>query len=93
MPDLLPNTSKLELLARKIKQQQGQQNGIKLPTIRTMLISKRAASFIISGTFPTLFPIGRANFNLLRSYLVNLTTFAKYILKYKDGRFRRYPRF
>ena len=63
--DLLPNSSELELLVRKIKQQQGQQNGVKLPTIYTTPISKRAAFFIISGAFPTLFPTSRANFNLL----------------------------
>jgi len=89
--DLLPSSSKLELLVRKIKQQQGQQNGVKLPTICATPISKRAASFIISGAFPTLFPTSRANFNFPQSRLVNLTAFAKHILKYKDGRFRRYP--
>ena len=46
---------------------------------------------MISSTFPTLFPTGRADFNLPQSHLVNFTTFTKYILKYKDGRFRRYP--
>ena len=92
MSDLLPNTSKLELLVYKVKQQQqAWQNGFKLPTMRAMPISKQAAAFIISGTFPTLFPTSRANFNLPQSRLVNLTAFTKYILKYKDGRFRRYP--
>ena len=76
---------------RKIKQQQDQQNGVELPTMRTTPISKRAASFIISGAFPTIFPIGRANFDLPRSRLVNLAAFAKHILKYKDGRFGRHP--
>ena len=64
MPDFLSDTSKLELLVHKIKQQQGQQNGIKLPTMHTMPISEQAASFLISGAFPTLFPTGRADFNL-----------------------------
>ena len=65
IPDLLPNTSELELLVYKIEQQQDQQNSVKLSTIYTTPISKRAASFIISSTFPTLFPIGRADFDLL----------------------------
>ena len=65
MPDLLPNTSELELLMHEIEQQQNQQNGVELPTIYTTPISEQAASFIISGAFPTLFPTGRADFNLL----------------------------
>ena len=65
MPDLLPNTSKLKLLVCEIEQQQNQQNGVELPTIHTTPISEQAASFIISSAFPTLFPMGRADFNLL----------------------------
>ena len=35
-------------------------------TIRDIIPnSKQTASFIISSTFPTLFPMGRADFNLL----------------------------
>ena len=41
VPDLLPNTSELELLVREIEQQQDQQNGVKLPTIHTTPISER----------------------------------------------------
>ena len=61
VPDLLPDTSELELLVREIEQQQDQQNGVELPTMRATPISKRAASFVISGAFPTLFPTGIAD--------------------------------
>ena len=63
--DLLPNISELELLVHKIEQQQDQQNSVNLPTIYATPISERAVSFIMSGAFPTLFPIGKADFNLL----------------------------
>ena len=56
-------------------------------------ISERIASYIMRGTFPTLFPYGKANFNASRTRSVTLAAYAKYILKYKDGRFGRYPLF
>ena len=65
VPDLLSDTSELELLVCKIEQQQNQQNGVELPTMYTTPISKQVAFFIISSIFPTLFPMGRADFNLL----------------------------
>ena len=92
--DLLPDISELELLVREIEQQQqDQQNGVKLPTMCAMPISERVVFFVMSGAFPILFPMGRADFNLPRSRLVNFAAFAKYMFKYKDGWFGRYSRF
>ena len=45
------------------------------------------------GAFPTLFPYGKADFNILQSRTVTLAVYAKHILKYQDGRFGRYPLF
>jgi len=56
-------------------------------------LSKRLASFIMRGAFPTLFPYGKADFNMLQSHTVTLAAYAKHILKYQDGRFSRYPLF
>ena len=81
VPDLLPDASELELLVREVEQQQARQNGVELPTMRATPISERAASFIISGVFPTLFPTGRADFDLPQSYTVSLVAFTKHILK------------
>jgi len=50
--------------------------------MRQIPISKRLASFIIRGVFPTLFPYGKANFNMPQSHIVTLAAYAKYILKY-----------
>jgi hypothetical protein len=61
--------------------------------MRQTPLSKRSASFIIHGAFPTLFPYSKADFNMLRSRIVTLATYAKYILKYQDSRFGRYPLF
>jgi len=61
--------------------------------MRQTPISEQSASFIIRGAFPTLFPYGKANFDMLWSYIVTLAAYAKYMLKYQDGRFSRYPLF
>ena len=61
--------------------------------MRQTPLSKRLASFIIRGAFPTLFPYGKANFNILRSRIVTLAAYTKYMLKYQDGQFSRYPLF
>ena len=45
------------------------------------------------GAFPTLFPYGKADFNMLRSRTVTLAAYAKHMLKYQDGRFSRHPLF
>ena len=61
--------------------------------MRQTPLSKRSANFIIRGTFPTLFPYSKANFNMLRSRIVTLAAYAKYIIKYQDGQFSRHPLF
>jgi len=50
--------------------------------MRQTPLSKRLASFIMRGAFPTLFPYGKADFNIPRSRTVTLATYAKYMLKY-----------
>ena len=45
------------------------------------------------GAFPTLFPYGKADFDMPRSRTVTLAAYAKHMLKYQDGRFGRHPLF
>src|SRR6266568_2573533 len=45
------------------------------------------------STFPTLFPYGKADFDIPRSRTVTLAAYAKHMLKYQDGRFGRHPLF
>ena len=61
--------------------------------MRQTPISKRSASFIMHGAFPTLFPYGRADFDTPRRRTVTLAAYAKHMLKYQDGRFGRHPLF
>jgi len=50
--------------------------------MRQTPISKRLASFIIRGAFPTLFPYSKADFNMPQSHIVTLAAYTKHILKY-----------
>jgi hypothetical protein len=61
--------------------------------MRQTPLSKRSASFIMRGAFPTLFPYSKADFNIPQSYTVTLATYTKHMLKYQDSRFGRYPLF
>jgi len=45
------------------------------------------------GTFPTLFPYSKADFDIPRSRTVTLAAYAKHMLKYQDGWFGRHPLF
>ena len=45
------------------------------------------------STFLTLFPYGKADFDMLWSRTVTLAAYAKHMLKYQDGRFGRHPLF
>ena len=45
------------------------------------------------GTFFTLFPYGKADFNMPQSRTVTLAAYAKHMLKYQDGRFSHHPLF
>jgi len=39
--------------------------GLEVLTVRQIPLSKQLASFIMRGAFPTLFPYGKADFNML----------------------------
>ena len=47
----------------------------------------------ISCAFPTLFPIGAADFVAPRPLAVTIGNYFKHLMMYEDGRFARHPRF
>ena len=61
--------------------------------MRQTPLSKRLASFIMRGAFPTLFPYSKVDFNMLRSRIVTLAAYTKHMLKYQDSWFSRHPLF
>jgi len=67
--------------------------GLEVPTVWQTPLSKWLASFIMRSAFPTLFPYGKADFDMPQSRTVTLAVYAKHMLKYQDGRFGRHPLF
>ncbi|KAH7000844.1 hypothetical protein B0J12DRAFT_587691, partial [Macrophomina phaseolina] len=47
---------------------------------------------LLSFVFSTLYPYGRADFAKLRDRNVDYAGYLEHLIKYKDGRFARYPR-
>jgi hypothetical protein len=63
------------------------------PSIRTTPIDEAAGTQrIFAMAFPTLYPFGRADFNAPRQRAVTLKEYVYYLMRYKDGRFGRHPR-
>ena len=63
------------------------------PSIRTTPIDEAAGiQRIFAMAFPTLYPFGRADFNAPRQRAVTLKEYVYYLMRYKDGRFGRHPR-
>ena len=66
--------------------------GLPAPSIRSTPLNKAGGNErIFTMAFPTLYPTGRADFNTAWQRKVNLNDYARYIMCYHDGRFRRHP--
>lgn len=67
---------------------------IPMPSVRPTPVSNFLGTRrLYSLIFPTLFPNGIADFGVGRPVKVTLYKWAIYMLRYKDGRFARYPEF
>lgn len=63
------------------------------PTIGGAPINEFTTEGYFSMAFPTLFPTGAADFLGQRTNKVTIGNYFTHLLKYKDGRFARHPRF
>lgn len=84
--------------AEQIRQQFSGRNSVisvlPAPSIRNTPIDEAAErERIFTMAFPTLFPTGKADFNDPRARKVSLKDYAQHLLRWKDGRFGRHPRF
>ncbi|KAF6170503.1 hypothetical protein GIB67_031911 [Kingdonia uniflora] len=59
----------------------------------TNVIDEFSTPGYITMVFPTLFPYGTADLRQARPRKVNLSEYFQYLMKYKDGRFAKDPRF
>jgi ATP-dependent DNA helicase PIF1 len=62
------------------------------PSIRATPIDEAAGTQrIFAMAFPTLYPLGQADFNAPRQRAVTLKEYAYHLMHYSDGRFGRHP--
>jgi hypothetical protein len=65
VPDLLSDVGELELLLQEVEvQQRGAMCGVELPTLCATPVSERTDTYVMRSAFPTLFPTGKADFDM-----------------------------
>jgi ATP-dependent DNA helicase PIF1 len=93
----IPNSSADDTEINQILQELTGQNlrdiDVPAPSICTTPIDEAAGTQrIFAMAFPTLYPLGRADFNAPRQRAVTLKEYAYHLMRYSDGRFGRHPR-
>jgi hypothetical protein len=64
-----------------------------VPFVHGTPINEHSGQSIAINAFPSLFPNGKADFAADRETKVTMTEWAAHMLRFKDGRFARHPRF
>ncbi|XP_065826022.1 uncharacterized protein [Oscarella lobularis] len=94
--DSLGNKSADEQVEEKgdsSKENGDQQDHMSWPTYGSNPISEFTTEGYFTQAFPALFPTGAGDFRSPRLRSVTLGEYLKHIMRYKDGRFARHPRF
>jgi len=76
--------------------QQDQENRLRWPSLDPNPIDEETTEGYMTMAFPTLFPYGTADFLFEGNHKYKVKSLAGYfdaLLRYKDGRFERHPRF
>ena len=66
---------------------------LSLPTFRQIPISEFDGTRILQMIFPTLFPTGQGDINLLRGQKISFEAWIRHLLYYKDRQFALYSQF
>ncbi|KAF8195724.1 hypothetical protein K438DRAFT_1587127, partial [Mycena galopus ATCC 62051] len=64
-----------------------------MPAVHGTPLNEHAGRSIAIDAFPSLFPTGKADFAASRNIKVTMTEWAAHLMRFKDGRFARHPRF
>jgi hypothetical protein len=93
VPNLNITTTKADLILGEISGRNPLPPGLPAPSVRTTPIDEAAGKErIFAMAFPTLYPTGRADFNAPRLREVPLNGYAQHLIRFKDSRFSRHPR-
>ena len=92
VPDVRPDISDLEYL-REAVGADAPPPALSIPSIYSTPINEYDASDkTLSLAFPTLYPTGAADLKSPRRRTVEYSAYIEHLMRYKDGRFARHPR-
>ena len=93
VPNLNITATEADLILGEISGRDPLPPGIPAPSIRSTPIDEAGGKDrIFAMAFPTLYPTGRADFNVSRLRKVDLDDYARHMMCFHDGRFGRHPR-
>ncbi|EED21753.1 hypothetical protein TSTA_089920 [Talaromyces stipitatus ATCC 10500] len=93
VPDLLAQGDELTAIRDQLQPESGHAH-LEVSLFRsTPLIEFNRTQPLLSWAFPTLFPRGEAEFTTPRQRTVSFEDYIKHLMKFRDGRFARHPRF
>ncbi|EED11952.1 hypothetical protein TSTA_000300 [Talaromyces stipitatus ATCC 10500] len=93
VPDMTVSESEVQQLRQQLVTAQNPLH-LTLPDPRSTPISEYKTTLpLLSLALPTLFPQGKADYSIPRERTVEFQQYAQHLMKYKDGRFARHPRF
>ncbi|EKG09313.1 hypothetical protein MPH_13669 [Macrophomina phaseolina MS6] len=93
IPDLVAEHAQIEQLRREVDQASGRQCHLEMPAFRPTPLSEfNETQQLLSLAFPTLYPLGKADIVMPRPRSIKYPDYVEHLMKYKDGRFDRHPR-
>jgi hypothetical protein len=93
VPNLNVTATEAELIINEISGRNHLPPEVPAPSVRNTPIDEAAGKErIFAMAFPTLYPTGQADLNVPRLREVPLNQYAQHLIRFKDGRFGRHPR-
>jgi hypothetical protein len=93
VPNLNITNTEIDLILQEVSSRKPLPPGLLAPLVhQTPLDKATGKERIFIMAFPTLYPTGAADYNAPRVRKVNLRAYAHHLIRYKDGRFGRHPR-
>ena len=93
VPNAAQQRTEQETVQKSVQDLQSGSHTLAWPTIGGTPINEFTTEGYFSMAFPTLFPTGAADFLGQRCNQVTIGNYFTHLMKYRDGRFARHPRF
>jgi ATP-dependent DNA helicase PIF1 len=94
VPNLQTDATEADIILQELGLQPPPSSyGLPAPSVRLTPIDEASGKErILSMAFPTLYPTGVADFFVPRQRSVTLPQYAEHLMRYRDGRFAKHPR-